>query len=81
MNFKPFMDAIPYIGVGLVFFTVFYGARDISVSISSHVASWLQAKRNVNVEMPALEASVKKLRAQQSRFESELARIRNRTAG
>jgi hypothetical protein len=80
MNFKPFMDAIPYIGVGLLFFTTFYGALDISVTVSSHVESWLRAKRNVNVELPALEASVKELRAQQSRFELELARIRNRTA-
>jgi hypothetical protein len=80
MNFKPFLNAIPYMAVGLLFTVAFWGAIDILTTISSHVESWLRAKRNINTEVPALAASVKELCAQQSRFERELDQIRTRKA-
>ena len=64
MNFKPFFAAIPYMGVGLVFFMAFWGGMDILTSIASHFQEWLRAKRNINTEVPALAASVKELREQ-----------------
>ena len=79
MNFKPFLNAIPYLCVGLLFVTAFWGAVDILSTISSHVESWLSAKRKINTEVPALAAAVKELRDQQARFERELEQIRRAT--
>ena len=76
MNFKPFFDAIPYMGVGLVFAMAFWGGMDILTTIASHFQEWLRAKRNINTEVPALAASVKELRDRQSRFERELEQSR-----
>jgi peptidoglycan hydrolase CwlO-like protein len=76
MNFKPFLNAIPYLCVGLLFVTAFWGAIDILATISSNIESWLRAKRNINTEVPALAASVKELREQQSRLEREMEQIR-----
>jgi hypothetical protein len=76
MNFKPFLNAIPYMAVGLLFMTAFWGAIDILATISSNIESWLRAKRNINTEVPALAASVKELRDRQSRLERELGQIR-----
>ena len=76
MNFKPFLNAIPYLAVGLLCMTAFWGAIDILATISSNIESWLRAKRNINTEVPALAASVKDLREQQSRLEREMEQIR-----
>ena len=76
MNFKPFLNAIPHLCVGLLFVTAFWGAIDILATISSNIESWLRAKRNINTEVPALAASVKELREQQSRLEREIEQIR-----
>ena len=79
MNFKPFFDAIPYMCVGLLFVTAFWGAVDMMSALASQFQEWLRAKRNINTEVPALAAAVKELRDRQSRFERELQQIRRAT--
>lgn len=76
MNFKPFVNAIPYVSLGLVFFMAFWGSMDMLASIASHFQEWLRAKRNINTEVPALSAAVKELRDRQTRVERELQQLR-----
>jgi hypothetical protein len=76
MNFKPFIQLIPYIAAGLVFFMAFWGGMDMLTTIASHFQEWLRAKRNINTEVPALSAAVKELRDRQSRVERELQQLR-----
>ena len=80
MNFTPFLNALPYMSVGLLFATAFWGAVNIMATISLTIESWLSAKRNINTEVPALAASVEELRDRQTRFERELEQLRTKKA-
>jgi hypothetical protein len=76
MDFKPFVHAIPYIAICVVFFTSFCGAVEIITAVVSHSQEWLRAKRAINTEVPALNAAVKELRDRQTRVERELQQLR-----
>jgi septal ring factor EnvC (AmiA/AmiB activator) len=66
------------IAVGLMSTMAVWGIICLLMTVIEFLQNWLDARKNINRDVPALKTSVEELRKRQSRLETELEQVRRK---
>ena len=68
------------VAVGFMFTMAMWGVICLSITLIEYFQTWLNARKNINTEVPALKLSVGELNTRLAKLEAELAQMRRAQA-